>query len=499
MGTLTVTEQLTASDGTTTVVSSLAATIACRYVRREIRALSQVDRERFLDALAILYFNSDEEGQAKYGNQFVSYERLCAMHDDIKFCYHGGQQFITAHWAFNTMVERSLQSIDPGVSLPYWDFMKDSDQLGSSWYMSEVFDETMFGSAIGLPTENFKLAPSRFRGIRNVYDPTGDRVISPEFNVLRNGFGYITSPTNEQNATFVSRTHTFCGVTGSVALATCRDFAACFESYDSLTDFRMCMETDIHADMHGWLGGGYNCAVDMAQFIQEVPEVSTELVTFALTYIVANTWHNTDYFAPYTECPSTDGCINKSQCSCTCTLDIDSLTDDEVYAWMEEMLLAMTTIYDGADFVTTSNGKLRFAQNGHLLSDAAYWPFLRALMKLGCTPGSVGAMSTGASPADPIFWVLHGIYDKAMHALTLSPSFSDFDLSWTNETCGGSMEFDEQPFSLLDLGMGTSKDYLTNAELVTIATGDGARALTYVYDGYDSWGTCHWDACPSCS
>lgn len=30
----------------------------------------------------------------------------------------------------------------------------------------------------------------------------------------------------------------------------------------------------------------------------------------------------------------------------------------------------------------------------------------------GCEPGSVGAMSTGSSPLDPLFWTLHGLFEK---------------------------------------------------------------------------------------
>lgn len=35
-----------------------------------------------------------------------------------------------------------------------------------------------------------------------------------------------------------------------------------------------------------------------------------------------------------------------------------------------------------------------------------------AVVCIGCEPGEVGAMSTGASPLDPIFWTLHGLFEK---------------------------------------------------------------------------------------
>lgn len=46
------------------------------------------------------------------------------------FCFHNGMHFLNAHAAFDLWVERSLQLIDPTVSLPMWDFMRDTASLG---------------------------------------------------------------------------------------------------------------------------------------------------------------------------------------------------------------------------------------------------------------------------------------------------------------------------------------------------------------------------------
>lgn len=39
-------------------------------------------------------------------------------------------QYLNAYSAFNLWAEQSLQMIDPSVSLPYWDFTKDTAELG---------------------------------------------------------------------------------------------------------------------------------------------------------------------------------------------------------------------------------------------------------------------------------------------------------------------------------------------------------------------------------
>lgn len=47
------------------------------------------------------------------------------------YCFHNGMHFLNAHASFDLWVERSLQMIDPTVSLTYWDFMVDAANLGT--------------------------------------------------------------------------------------------------------------------------------------------------------------------------------------------------------------------------------------------------------------------------------------------------------------------------------------------------------------------------------
>lgn len=48
-----------------------------------------------------------------------------------QFCYHAGTQFLTAHSSFNLIMERSLQAVNPRVSLAFWDYMIEADTLGT--------------------------------------------------------------------------------------------------------------------------------------------------------------------------------------------------------------------------------------------------------------------------------------------------------------------------------------------------------------------------------
>ena len=46
------------------------SSLVCKYVRREIRALTEDDRTRFLDTLRTLYDLRSDEGQSLYGSRY---------------------------------------------------------------------------------------------------------------------------------------------------------------------------------------------------------------------------------------------------------------------------------------------------------------------------------------------------------------------------------------------------------------------------------------------
>lgn len=73
---------------------------------------------------------------------------------------------------------------------------------------------------------------------------------------------------------------------------------------------------------------------------------------------------------------------------------------------------------------------------------------MRVLIHIGCEPGAIGAMCGGASPSDPLFWVIHPIMEKGLHIIELAPDFRDsYNFDWVNGTCDGSRIYDTVPFT----------------------------------------------------
>jgi hypothetical protein len=110
---------------------TMTETVMCKYVRRELRQLTTKDRERFLAATATFHRMDAKEGRAKYGVKFTNYQEATIKHLSkmtLDGCtpYHGYDTFFTAHEAFVLEFEQALQTIDPAISAPFWDYTIDS-------------------------------------------------------------------------------------------------------------------------------------------------------------------------------------------------------------------------------------------------------------------------------------------------------------------------------------------------------------------------------------
>lgn len=55
--------------------------VSCKYVRRELRALTARDRTAFFEAMRTVYTTSWEEEKQEYGEGFINYAGLTAHHN----------------------------------------------------------------------------------------------------------------------------------------------------------------------------------------------------------------------------------------------------------------------------------------------------------------------------------------------------------------------------------------------------------------------------------
>ena len=204
-------------EGRTTV-----RTLVCRYVRREIRRLSDKDRELYLDALHQISSLSAEAGRAKFGERFFNLDHFATLHLTLAGTregdqLHDGLGFLTGMIALSASFERALQAVNPALALPYWDFTYDaasatnatnagdddddtSGALSRAFFQSELWKEDIFGDHIN---GNHTVQSGRF-----AYQVVGtanasDSVSSP--------YGYLRAPWNVNKSPYVRREPSLCG------------------------------------------------------------------------------------------------------------------------------------------------------------------------------------------------------------------------------------------------------------------------------------------------
>jgi hypothetical protein len=214
--------------------------LAVKYIRREIRALTDSDRETFFDAFVTLYKTSETEGQAKYGSKFHSMDYFNYKHllgAGMSDCdhWHDGAGILTHHAAVTLAFEQALQSVSSSVSLPYWEYTMD-DYLYDNWWNSPVFNDDWFGEA-NPSTADHSLATGRFAGIKV---PSGDKYSSwnisekKSLNPFVNPYGLMRTPWNLNSSPYFGRRNTTWGYESITEFPTCSTMQGCYNS-DSLS------------------------------------------------------------------------------------------------------------------------------------------------------------------------------------------------------------------------------------------------------------------------
>lgn len=115
----------------------------CFSCPQEVRSLNEADRNNYFAAMKVLYSSSDVGGQGLYGSNYHSagyFSSKYLQSSGTSDCDHinGNAGFLTGHLSLTRGVEKALQSIDPALALPYWDYTKDSDDdeliFSSQWF-----------------------------------------------------------------------------------------------------------------------------------------------------------------------------------------------------------------------------------------------------------------------------------------------------------------------------------------------------------------------------
>jgi len=255
--------------GERTKLETAIFNIIIRYVRREIRMLFEDDLEQLLDTMRVLWDVSQKDGVEMYGE---SYKSIIEMHKfHLKYAaapgcdhLHDGYGFFTQHAALTIVFEQSLQSVNPSVSLPYWDYTLDIEkhfaEKGadfSNFVNSELFSSKYFG-ATDLDT-NF-IADGRWKDLQVPY--IWDAGLSEEEmkEMPSNAYGQLRSPWSNNKDPRVVRSSLECGADASIAysLPYC-EVLHTLQNKETFEDYMQYISYKPHGPVHIQTGGSLGC------------------------------------------------------------------------------------------------------------------------------------------------------------------------------------------------------------------------------------------------
>lgn len=489
-----------------------------KYVRREIRSLSNDDRERYFSALEKIHRLSLSEGQARYGAKFANQDIFLIKHlsqDTLTNCnfFHGCSGFLTGHAAFQYQLEQSLQAIDPILAAPYWDPSIDDVLYKQDWAEeSPIFSIEWLGPVTGNPNNSYIVDQGRWSYVKIPTDFS-----RPEHNA----YGRLTQTYNNDNSKFVWRTHSVCGIPSKARLPGCSALKGIL-SYDTLDGFRAKMETDWHGTLHPVLGGATQCPYSYSIMLELHPDWSELLEFVAMLQEV--TW-DVAHSLNYLKCPdSCDQGTSFEECACACP-DYESMNASAAYKFLDELgildryygcqrgtvFMNYTTpswdknfedpvasaLEDAGAPIAGATDKMyvfkKKTSNGTIvLGPEEQAELMTFIAQSTCHPGRVSPFMTPlAATNDPLFWATHASFEKIWAAKRLLPEFRDnFNQTWDHygdSSCFGRNWDDAVPFRDFMEGFETTHDY-TQRELYGIFDPVNEK-LPYIFDEFE-WGHC---------
>jgi len=388
----------------------------CLYVRREIRSLTDDDLDKFLDASRALSDISEEDGQSLYGSNYHSNSYLLKFHyfnaawQDADH-FHEGNGFLAQHCKITNIFELALQSLDPSVVVPYWDFTIDSAQ-GATSLDAFVVGPEMYGS-VQMPQNQAGFTYGKDSVLEGRLVGGRWNNVTAEMNThypeLSSGYGYLRSPWNLNPSPYVSRYTLLRGrPEGQTPFPSC---SAHFDllQVNSMMDFFFDMQLLPHGAVHIEFGGAYGC--EILQPLLEAGYILDEESMWGVCrkwFIILKEGYRANYFVPKSNCQVAASDPTDSYCPLQCT----ETSRDSYYSLFRKVM--------SADIDAAKAD-----------AEAVWYDFI-------CTNGSkifTGDHLESASTGDPSFWVIHPTLERLLQAKFMTGGF--FDESWPASTGQG--------------------------------------------------------------
>lgn len=455
------------------VLESIGSVFNALYVRREIRQLTDADRELLLAAMWVPYSTAEDEGKRTYGENYMALESIHQMHNywaSDRTCdhLHDGYGFSTQHLALTLRYEAVLQAVNPAVVVPFWEYTMESADIyenhdgnfNAFYEVSPVFQDEWFGKFDNMkePWRSINLTSS---------------VSDSSMRTRTNPFGLMRSPWNFAQEKHILRYNQRCGfntadmLSGLEYPSSCSAFADAL-SYTALTDFTWDLMESPHGSIHILMGGiSGACDTEYKAGLSEHFDESSVAIMGAISAVALKELWRAGY-VNFTSC----GLDEPEACAQVCP---------------ENPVAAGRHLYQG----------VLYRWNLVPLNKTDEEGFLAAIGNtIGCTPLSIGDMYASSATIDPLFWLMHTTTDR-LQTYKRGKSYNFTDLSWPdNKECYGHSSGDVTIFDVsVGLNLVTPAN-LTNMDVYEL-TNPTSRdyAMNYVYHDFD-YSHCNFDKYP---
>lgn len=458
-------------------------TLYCRYVRRELRLLTAKDREIFFGTAKVLWDVGTKVGQQRFGMAYRGAEYFTELHNSLagaRDCdhIHDGLGFLTNHIALSLRFEQSLQSVNPYVSLPYWDVTIDHHRIETS--ENGNFEKALFESELWQPDWFGSTDPNLHYVTEGRWAYT--QVNRDAWNTTHNPYGFMRAPWNSNPIEFVTRSHTECGQSAYSfqGWPGCDSHLEMVVNFTDLSSFTYALQVAPHGPVHVNIGGTFGCEEDFDRLSSVLTAAQLSEVKVFSFAIPKNM-----YRLGLRECPqycSTDS--KPSECRCGCPayesfLTNISLLQDSLF---NTKVIPSSHIATALKYISSRDKD--GIQKAYTVADVLCHSQIH-----------VGDQLESASPGDISFWPIHPAIErlwmwKKLNKFFDSEHWPNSSTSIYGSTCTGHGANDMVgfPISLWDTSIASPERLMTNIEMYNLADPESS-SLPYVYDSF-TWPHC---------
>jgi hypothetical protein len=399
---------------TEALISSFVFQALCLYIRRDITSLTADDLSETMDAMYALWTYEEDEGQDKFGDSYHSALYFSEAHffsaaqrdsDHI----HEGLGFVPQHVKFCSKFERSMQAVNPRVSLPYWEFTQLAP-MNTSIFESVMFSPDAFGS-LTKPTDLMRGFTYELDNIEDGTIPDGRWAnlkadMNTRMPTIPSSYGYIRSPWNVNPSPYITRY-----ASSMPFLPACKDYEIALQFTDPV-DFIDAVQKGPHASLHAVIGNVFGC--DLLDQLWDQGLLRDEGAKTNLcrqwSYFMKDLYRDM-YFTPRTDCSHDPRKpLNNYKCGYVCNP-----------AMLKSMIPALQQLLS-REYVPEEG-----------LSTAQWETFRDFVCEGDGYRVVVGAHMDSTSASDPSFWPAHPTQERLVHAQLMSLGY-DGTFDWNTDS-----------------------------------------------------------------